>query len=627
MSSILDMLNAFNGEGDKNKKKVDPEKAKLDRIAKVERAKKAKIEQEARDAKIAAAKSTEEAERARLEAKKAEAERIEREAEEARLSIEAAQEEARPKVTFVMTACGRPDLMEKTLDTFMQFNTHPIERWIITEDSTDPQVFSQCKTLNDKKYNNKLEFVFNEKKLGQARSIDLAYSMVDTDYVFHCEEDWEFYDDEFIEQSLSILEADKSVLQAWIRPKSDRILNDIKEEVYQIGGIGVRDVLPKSFMVKGALPGGKDLIVKDYMGFSWNPGLKRMSDYKLLKNGYSGVQSEHMIDSFYRTHSNGFKVVSLSESDDQGFVRHIGWGRRADDPIYDEDKNSPQDLEQAMLEARQKREADKKRVEAEQEAKQKEEEKSKGVLTPKISVVMQVYLGDYPGSRTDSVIKFHRAVKSFVDQNYQNSELIIASDGCELTKEHYYEYYANEKRIKFVFVDKTGLPNMYDEHFEGYKYYRGVPREAGRALANGELITYMDSDDVLHPTFLYKIIYHHNLAPSADWMVNMSWFDHIAMMGVPLSPSIEPYDTSEVIKVPFLGDSYFVKTKVKEGLAVNTPWLLTHKSDVTIKWIDTLGQVSEDVAFSRRLREKYKNGYTFNEPTYLRCHYTGLWDV
>ena len=137
----------------------------------------------------------------------------------------------RPRITFVMTACGRPDLMEKTLDSFFKFNTAPIDRFIITEDSADPEIFIECKKFNDKKYNNKLEFIFNEKKLGQARSIDLAYSMIDTEYIFHCEEDWEFYGNEFIEQSISILEADETVLQAWIRPKSDGILNDISKDI------------------------------------------------------------------------------------------------------------------------------------------------------------------------------------------------------------------------------------------------------------------------------------------------------------------------------------------------------------------------------------------------------------
>jgi len=535
----------------------------------------------------------------------------------------------RPKVTFVMTACGRPDLMEKTLDSFFKFNTYPIERYIITEDSMDPEIFKVCKELNYKKYNNKLEFIFNERKLGQSKSIDLAYSKVTTDYIFHCEEDWEFYDDEFIEQSISVLEVDETVLQAWIRPKTDNILNDIKPEIYEINGIKVRDVLPKSFMVKGGAPNGTDLIVKDYMGFSWNPGLKRMSDYKLLNKGYSGISAEHMIDAFYRTHKKGFKVVSISESDGEGFVKHIGWGRRADDPIYNEEESAPQDLEKVMLEAREKREADKKRMEEIERQKQEEEaKKNSQVKTPKISVIMQVYLGDYPGSRTDAVIKFHRVVQSFLVQSYKNIELIIASDGCKIAMQHYEEYYADNKMIKFVYVDKKGLPNMYEERIEGYKYYRGIPREAGRSLADGDLITYIDSDDYLHPKFTYEIAYHYNLAPNeAKWYLNNAWYDHVNILKQDLPNVLEEYKASDLITIKSL-NAKFIKSQVKQGLVVNTPWLLVHDADVKTRWKDTFGNTSEDVDFGRRLREECKGlGYQFTAPTYIRCHYTGLWDV
>ena len=551
---------------------------------------------------------------------------VERQAELQRLKeIEA----NRPRITFVMTACGRPDLMEKTLDSFFKFNTAPIDRFIITEDSADPEIFIECKKLNDKKYNNKLEFIFNEKKLGQARSIDLAYSMVDTEYIFHCEEDWEFYGNEFIEQSISILEADETVLQAWIRPKSDGILNDISKDVYHIGGIGVRDVLPKSFMVRGGAPGGKDLIIRDYMGFSWNPGVKRLFDYKLLKNGYSGIREEHLIDAYYRSHSKGFKVVSLSENDEQGFVKHIGWGRRADDPVHKE--NEKVDLEEAMLAARAKREADKKAVEDKLAAEEAARQQSKNeVKKPKVSVVMQVYLGDYPGSRVDSVLKFHRAVKSFLGQSYENSELIIASDGCKITWQHYEQFYADNKKIKFVYVDKKGLPNMYEERLEGYKYYRGVPRQAGCSIASGELITYMDSDDFLHPKFLYEIVYQYNNASEdAVWFLNNTWYDHVNIMTQAISNLniLDPYNQDRIINIPFL-KADFIPSKVKAGLVVNTPWLLTHKADIKTRWKDTLGTTSEDVDFGRRLREDYKGlGSQFSAPTYIRCHYTGLWDV
>ena len=612
---LLSKLNAFNNvKSNDNKSKITAEES-----AKLQDARKQKIENakklEAENAKKLEAEN----------AKKLEAERVAHELELKRL----AEEEKRPKVTFVMTACGRPDLMEKTLDTFMQFNTYPIERWIITEDSADPEIFKECESLNAKKYSNKLEFVFNEKKLGQSRSIDLAYGMVDTEYVFHCEEDWEFYNEEFIEQSISILEADSQVIQAWIRPKSDKILNDIKKDIYLIGNIEVRDVLPKSFMVKGGLPGNKDLIVRDYMGFSWNPGLKRMSDYALLNGGYSKFQAEHMIDAFYRSHSKQFKVVSISDSDDSGFVRHIGWGRRADDPIWNDDEKSPRDLEQVMLEARKKREEDKKAQEAAAEIKRQEQENlNNKVKAPKISVVMQAYLGDYPGSRADSVLKFHRAVKSFLNQSYKNSELIIASDGCKITMQHYEEYYKDNNLVKFVYVDKHGLPNMYEEKIKGYKYYRGIPRQAGSSLATGELITYIDSDDYLHPKFLYEIAYMFNKAPKeAVWYLNNAWYDHVNILTHDVSDIIEPYTKESLINIPFL-NAKFIKTQVKQGLIVNTPWLLTHRADIKTRWKDTVGTTSEDVDFGRRLREDYKGlGFLFSAPTYIRCHYTGLWDV
>lgn len=624
MSSMLDMLNAFNGG--KDNKKQDHEKIKQQRIEKAKKAEQAKLEQEAakaaEEAKLKASRDAEERDRIKRERIEA-AEKAQREAEEA----------ARPKVTFVMTACGRPDLMEKTLDSFFKFNDYPIERYIITEDSADPEIFKECKRLNDTKYQNKLEFVFNEKKLGQSKSIDLAYSMVETEFVFHCEEDWEFYNPNFIQESLRVLNGDETVLQAWIRPKSDKILNEIKPETYEIDGVRVRDVLPKSFMVKDALPGGKDLIVRDYMGFSWNPGVKRMADYELLKNGYAGFTQEHMIDGFYRAHDKGFRVVSISDHDEDGFVRHIGWGRRADDPVYNEEDMAPKDLEEAMLEARKKREEDKKRVEAEAAARAEAEASKKaaedaGVKMPKVSVVMQVYLGHYPGAREDAVIKFHRAVQSFLNQSYKNAELIIASDGCKITMEHYEKYYADNKLVKFVYVDKKGLPNMYEERLEGYRYYRGVPREAGRSLADGELITYMDSDDYLHPKFLYEIVYNYNLAPAeCKWYLNNAWYDHVNILSQPLANILEEYTADNIINVPVL-KAKFIKTQVKQGLIVNTPWLLVHDADIVTKWKDTFGQTSEDVDFGRRLREDYKGlGYLFSAPTYLRCHYTGLWDV
>lgn len=150
------------------------------------------------------------------------------------------------KITLVLTSCGRLDLLEKTLDSFFEFNTYPIHQFIITEDSTDQNIFDQCITLN-KKYDNKLEFIFNKEKLGQTKSIDLAYSTIKTPYIFHLEDDWEFYKPNFIEDSIKLLESRPDILQAWIRPKSDGILNKIGAKVFTQDNTSYRKVLPASF--------------------------------------------------------------------------------------------------------------------------------------------------------------------------------------------------------------------------------------------------------------------------------------------------------------------------------------------------------------------------------------------
>jgi len=537
---------------------------------------------------------------------------------------EAPKAPSKPEVTFVMTACGRVDLMVQTLDSFLKYNTYPIKRYIITEDSADESVFEQCKLLNQQKYGGKLEFIFNNPKIGQARSIDLAYSTIDTEYVFHCEEDWEFYKSGFIEHSMFVLKADPTILQAWIRPKNDKILNKIDQTIQEIGGIRTRKVLPASFMVKGGGPRGSDLIVKDYMGFSWNPGLKRMSDYKLLgPGGYLKKGPEHSVDGFYRGHKNGFRIVSISANDDEGYVKHIGWGRRAGDPRYGLDDNK-KDLETAVKEAENEKNLRDQKLKEEQDKKNQIQSVNK--LNPMISIVMQTYLGHYPGARIDSVMKFRRAVESFLLQDYKNAELVIVSDGCEITHNEYLQLYSDIPSIKYVYVSKSGALNMY-ETVGDKKYYRGTPRRLGVSAASGDIITYMDSDDYLHPSFLKYIVEYHNMKPDADWMINGAWYDHVNIINsAGIDQVLEPYNTNQVLNIPKLG-AKFVETKVKKGLIVNTPWLLAHKSHCVTRWTDTFGAISEDVEFGRRLRETYKNGFRYDQPSYFRCHYTGKWDV
>ena len=111
-------------------------------------------------------------------------------------------------VTAVITSCGRFDLLEETLDSFFEFNTYPIKKIIITEDSTEGKKLEKLiSKYKDKKQN--FQLIVNETRLGQLKSIDKAYREIDTKYIFHCEDDWKFFKKGFIEKSIKLLEEDE----------------------------------------------------------------------------------------------------------------------------------------------------------------------------------------------------------------------------------------------------------------------------------------------------------------------------------------------------------------------------------------------------------------------------------
>jgi len=86
------------------------------------------------------------------------------------------------EVTFIITSCGRPDLLQETIGSFLNTNRYPIAKYILIEDSADEQM----KGFIEERYGDSFNsLIFNAPKLGQIRSIDRAYEEVETTYVFH----------------------------------------------------------------------------------------------------------------------------------------------------------------------------------------------------------------------------------------------------------------------------------------------------------------------------------------------------------------------------------------------------------------------------------------------------------
>ncbi|WP_418186057.1 glycosyltransferase [Aliarcobacter vitoriensis] len=209
-------------------------------------------------------------------------------------------------VSLVITSCDRFDLLEETLKSFFYFNTYPLEQIIIIEDSGNEK---DLKKVLDKFSTQTFTVLVNKEKLGQLKSIDKAYSFVNSEYVFHCEDDWKFTKFGFIEKSIEILERNPKILSVWIRNinefptisfSNDIFLTDPKKEDSE-----------------------KYKLVYDEI-LSFNPSLKRMKEYNDICR-YSQFEStifETEISNFYKEREF-VSAILLNPC-----IEHLGWHRR-----------------------------------------------------------------------------------------------------------------------------------------------------------------------------------------------------------------------------------------------------------------------------------------------------------
>lgn len=209
------------------------------------------------------------------------------------------------EVTFVITSCGRPDLLRETIDSFLNTNRYPIAKYVLIEDSANDKMQGFVR----QRYGNSFHsLILNDPKLGQIRSIDRAYAEVETPYVFHCEDDWRFLKGGFIEHSFALLAEDRKIINVWLRGMECTNGHPIEPgRIESSGGLAYRRM---ALDKKGP----------SYQGFTFNPTLKRLADYEIVKP-YRDLGSEGAIAQ--RLRELEFYAVTLEEA----YVQHIGGGR------------------------------------------------------------------------------------------------------------------------------------------------------------------------------------------------------------------------------------------------------------------------------------------------------------
>ena len=204
------------------------------------------------------------------------------------------------RYTVVLTSCGRFDLLRRTVASFLKFADIAPEKFVIVEDSGDDGVRGALAGLSLP-----FDFVVNPQRLGLDKSIDAGYSRVETPFVFHCEDDWEFFRTGFVAESFALLEALPTASAVLLRGREEETrLHNIKGEEVN----GVKFFRP---------PANLDRL---YWGYSYNPGLRRMADYRRVAP-VAKIGGEAELSFIFKR--LGFVTAHLETP----AVYHIGWGR------------------------------------------------------------------------------------------------------------------------------------------------------------------------------------------------------------------------------------------------------------------------------------------------------------
>ena len=166
-------------------------------------------------------------------------------------------------VTVCITSCGRLDLLAQTLASFREFNSGGT--YIVSEDSTDPAVIAELK----KRYP-EMQVLSGPERLGLMGSIDRLYSAVQTPFIFHLEDDWEFDGPIDWTAAIALLQSNPKVAHVCLRA-FDEIKPKYRSRSDAISCAGARFQLMRG----NAHP--------EFFGWSSNPGLIATSLYQTYK--------------------------------------------------------------------------------------------------------------------------------------------------------------------------------------------------------------------------------------------------------------------------------------------------------------------------------------------------------
>jgi hypothetical protein len=206
--------------------------------------------------------------------------------------------------TALVTSCERHDLLKDTLTSFARTCDQPPVETIIVEDSAlpEPEWLRSIPGLG------KVRWISNGQRVGQLFSCDRLWSECKTDWAFWLEDDWHFTEHRYFGPSYEIMRDNPDILTVSVRSDWHHPL--------------VADPNGRPFKI--AEPGWAG----GWGGFTFNPGLRRRSDYaRIVSYGSVGTYAAHGFENelaFSKLYMDmGFRIAALTP----GHCYHTGGGR------------------------------------------------------------------------------------------------------------------------------------------------------------------------------------------------------------------------------------------------------------------------------------------------------------
>ena len=206
-------------------------------------------------------------------------------------------------VTLVITSCNRIDLLERTLRSMRPWIDELPHRILVEDSAADPELFDRLRDAG-------FRIIVNGRNLGQLPSIDLAYAECRTEFILHCEDDWEW-------TRRPNIEAARHLLRHGIDGEGEFSLVCFRE----VTGTGACDrSLFRDVVVRGSAFRYSFAQRNKWSYFSFNPGMIRREFY--LRHGpWRRFTNERAIARAMRR--KGHCIAR----EIPGNVRHIGKGR------------------------------------------------------------------------------------------------------------------------------------------------------------------------------------------------------------------------------------------------------------------------------------------------------------